>query len=124
MTNFHDDMMKAPRRGRPRYTAEQKQGLLEAYEASGLSCARFASLHGVGYQTLLSWLKKRRQVGPVHPILRSLVPAEWDGPPPRHDAAAPMEVLLPCGVKLAVHTTSQMDMALALIHELQKPRPC
>ena len=69
MTNFHDDMMKAPRRGRPRYTAEQKQGLLEAYEASGLSCARFASLHGVGYQTLLSWLKKRRQVGPVHPIL-------------------------------------------------------
>jgi transposase-like protein len=51
MTNFHDDMMKAPWRGRPRYTAEQKQGLLEAYEASGLSCARFASLHGVGYQS-------------------------------------------------------------------------
>ena len=34
-----------------------------------------------------------------------------------------MEILLPCGVRLAVHT-SQMNMAVALIRELQKPRPC
>lgn len=124
MTDMNEVILKADRRGRLRYTAEQKQALVEAYEASGLSCPRFAALHGVNYQTLVSWLKKRRQGDSDHPVLRSLVPAELDGPAPRHSAATPMEILLPCGVRLAVHTGSQMDMAVALIRELQKPRPC
>ena len=121
---MNESIIRADRRGRLRYTAEQKQALVEAYEASGLSCPRFAALHGVNYQTLVSWLKKRRQVDSDHPVLRSLVPAELDGPAPRNAAATPMEILLPCGVRLAVHTASQMDMAVALIRELQKPLPC
>jgi hypothetical protein len=36
---------------RLRYTAEQKQALIEAYETSGLSSPRFAAMHGVNYQT-------------------------------------------------------------------------
>ncbi|MCB1130210.1 MAG: transposase [Verrucomicrobiae bacterium] len=107
-----------------RYTPEQKQALVEAYEASGLSCPRFAALHGVNYQTLVSWLKKRRQGATDHPVLRSMVPAELEGPPPRNAAVTPMEILLPCGVRLAVHTSAQMNMAATLIRELQKPRSC
>jgi hypothetical protein len=38
--------LKAARRGRLRHTAEQKQALYEACEASGLSFPRFAALHG------------------------------------------------------------------------------
>jgi hypothetical protein len=56
---------------------------IEAYETSGLSCPRFAAMHGVNYQTLVSWLKKRRQADPDHPALRSLVPAELDSISPR-----------------------------------------
>lgn len=124
MTEMNEVILKADRRGRLRYTAEQKQTLVEAYEASGLSCPRFAALHGINYQTLVSWLKKRRQGPSDHPVLRSVVPAELEGPPPRSAACTPMEILLPCGVRLAVHTPAQMNMAATLIRELQVSRPC
>ncbi len=71
MTDMNEVILKADRRGRLRYTAGQKQALVDAYEASGLSGPRFASLHGVNYQTLVSWLKKRRQNEPRHPALTS-----------------------------------------------------
>lgn len=124
MTDMNEVILKADRRGRLRYTPEQKQTLVEAYESSGISCPRFAALHGVNYQTLVSWLKKRRQAGPDHPALRSLVPAELEGESPHRAAALPMEILLPCGVRLAVHSPSQLNMAATLIRELHQPRPC
>ena len=121
MTDMNEVILKADRRGRLRYTPEQKQALIEAYEASGLSGPRFAAMHGVNYQTLVSWLKKRRQADPDHPALRSLVPAELDGVSPRSATALPMEILLPCGVKLAIHTPSQIDLAATLIRKLSHP---
>jgi transposase-like protein len=121
MTDMNEVILKADRRGRLRYTPEQKQALIEAYEASGLSGPRFAAMHGVNYQTLVSWLKKRRQADPDHPALRSLVPAELDGVSPRSTTALPLEILLPCGVKLAIHTPSQIDLAATLIRKLSHP---
>jgi hypothetical protein len=59
MNETTEVMMKTDRRGRLRYTAQQKQAFLEAFESSGLSGPQFASLHGVHYQTLVSWLRKR-----------------------------------------------------------------
>ena len=76
MTDMNEVILKADRRGRLRYTAEQKQVLVEAYEASGLSGPRFAALHGVHYQTLVSWLKKHRQGDSDHPLL----PRQPSGP--------------------------------------------
>jgi hypothetical protein len=124
MTDMNAVILKADRRGRLRYTPEQKQALIDAYEASGLSAPRFAALHGVNYQTLVSWLKKRRQFSVEHSALSSLVPAELAGPTPCGATGLPMEILLPCGVRLAVHTPSQMNMAATLIRELQGTRPC
>jgi transposase-like protein len=121
MTDMNEVILKADRRGRLRYTPEQKQALIEAYQTSGLSCPRFAAMHGVNYQTLVSWLKKHRQADSDHPALRSLVPAELDSISPSSATARPMEILLPCGVKLAVHTLSQMDMAASLIRKLSRP---
>lgn len=124
MTDMNEVILKADRRGRLRYTPEQKQALVEAYGTSGLSAPRFAAMHGVNYQTLVSWLKKRRQPDPDHPALRSLVPAEFDHGSPRPATTHPMEILLPCGVRLAVHTPSQMNMATTLIRELHHTRSC
>lgn len=76
-----------------------------------LIAPRFAEMHGVDYQTLASWLKKRRQADPDHPALRSLVTAELDGVTQRSSTALPMELVLPCCVKLAIHTPSQIDLA-------------
>lgn len=121
MTDMNEVILKADRRGRLRYTPEQKQALIEAYQTSGLSAPRFAAMHGVNYQTLVSWLKKRRHADPDHPALRSLVPAELDGVTPRSVTTLPMEILLPCGVKLAIHTPSQVELAATLIRELSRP---
>lgn len=123
MTDMNEVILKADRRGRLRYTAGQKQALVDAYEASGLSGPRFASLHGVNYQTLVSWLKKRRQNEPRHPALTSLVAAELDDML-RNPSGPPLEVLLPCGVRFAIHTPAQMQMAADLIRELNNTRPC
>jgi hypothetical protein len=54
MTDMNEVILKADRRGRLRYTPEQKQAFVAAYESSGLSCPRFAALHGIKYQTLVS----------------------------------------------------------------------
>jgi transposase-like protein len=70
MTDMNEVILKADRRGRLRYNPEQKQVLVDACEGSGFCGSRFAVLHGVNYQTLVFWLKKRRQFGVDHPALR------------------------------------------------------
>lgn len=126
---MNESMMKTDRRGRLRYTPEQKKTMVGAYLASGLSAPRFAALHGVNYQTLVSWIKKGKMTGSVeplrssHPALLSLVPAEIE-----HSTAVAagwaMEVLLPGGTKLAIHSPGQIPLAAALIRELENPRSC
>jgi len=61
MNATDESIVKADRRRRLRYTTEQKTALVEAYQSSGLSGPRFAELHGVNYQTLASWLQKRKR---------------------------------------------------------------
>ena len=63
MTAMNESIMKIDRRGRLRYTPEQKNTMVDAYLASGLSAPRFASLHGVNYQTLVSCVRGVLEVG-------------------------------------------------------------
>ena len=126
---MNESIMKTDRRGRLRYTPEQKMTMIEAYLASGLSAPRFATLHGVKYQTLVSWIKKGKNEGPATPprslqsALLSLVPAEIDHFKPT-GAAISMEVLLPGGARLLISSSGQIDLAVSLIRELHNPRPC
>lgn len=84
MTAMNESIMKTDQRGRLRYTPEQKKTMVDAYLASGLTAPRFAALHGVNYQTLVSWIKRGKIESsivtsrPLHPALLSLVPAEID----------------------------------------------
>ena len=84
MNATHHSIVKSDRRGRLRYTKEQKSARVAAYQSSGLSGPRFAGIHGVKVQTLASWLQKREtsvvpaalpQPGPTSNFL-SLIPAE------------------------------------------------
>ena len=129
MTAMNESIMKTDRRGRMRYAPEQKKTMVDAYLASGLSAPRFASLHGVPYQTLVSWIKKSKAAGSadtsrsLHPALLSLVPAEIDHSTSIAVGRA-MEVLLPGGAKLLITSPGQIDLAVALIRELNTSRPC
>jgi transposase-like protein len=71
---MNESIMKADRRGRLRYTPEQKKTMVDAYLVSGLSAPRFATLHGVNYQTLVSWIKKGKKAGSSHKCKRSTEP--------------------------------------------------
>ena len=114
-----------------RYTKDQKSARVAAYQSSGLSGPRFAGIHGVKYQTLASWLQKRRksvalaslpQPGPISHFL-SLIPAEIDhGNPPAPASALPIH--LPGGIRLDLTATSQAPLAAAVIRHLQSPPSC
>ena len=126
---MNESIMKTDRRGRLRYTPEQKKTMVDAYLASGLSAPRFASHHGVPYQTLVSWIRKGKMARhadkprSLHPVLLSLVPAEIDHSTTT-GAGRAMEVLLPGGAKLLISSPGQVDLAVALIRELHPSRPC
>lgn len=129
MNAMNDSIVKSDRRGRLRYTSEQKTALVEAYQSSGLSGPRFAEIHGVKYQTLASWLQKRRKFSaspphpwPAHQFL-SLIPAEIDHANPS-DTAHPLVIHLPGGVRLDLNAPSQAPLAAALIRQLQTPSSC
>ena len=70
--------------------------MVEAYQASGLSAPRFAALHGVNYQTLVSWIKKGKMAVSGRPrrIAVSRVPVTGSGGTrsrrrgPRHGSVA------------------------------------
>ena len=127
MTATSDYILKADRRGRLRYSPEQRLALVDAYQSSGLSGPRFAEIHGVAYQTLAAWvLKRRKSVVPVlpglpHPAFLSLVQAELEAP---SLSASPMEIILPGGAKLTISAPGHIPLAAALIRELANPRPC
>ncbi|HWN95282.1 MAG TPA: hypothetical protein VNT99_09640 [Methylomirabilota bacterium] len=54
------EILKTDKRGRVRSTPERRRELLEQYDKSGLSGPKFAALTGLKYQTLASWLQRRR----------------------------------------------------------------
>jgi transposase-like protein len=126
---MNESMMKADRRGRLRYTPEQKQTMVDAYRASGLSAPRFAAHHGVNYQTLVTWIKKDKQSSasatPDSSSSRffSLIPAliEGNGNPAADRA---MEILLPGGARLSITSADHVALAVALIRQLEQARPC
>jgi hypothetical protein len=70
MTATHVEIMKSDRRGRLCYTQEQRDALVKACKASGLSTPRFAAIHGVKYQTLAAWIHRRNlEAKPARPCL-------------------------------------------------------
>jgi hypothetical protein len=126
---MNESIIKTDGRGRLRYTPEQKKTMVDAYRASGLSAPRFASQHGVNYQTLVYWIKKEKihdahpSPRAIHSPLLSLVPAEIE--PSFGIGAQPgMEVLLPGGSKFVINSPGQVTLAAALIRELSPSRPC
>ena len=120
MSATQDSLVRFDRRGRLRYSPEQKSALLDAYDASGLSGPNFAALHGVKYQTLAAWIQKRKRVGssPGLPAsagwslleVESLASGLGDG----------VMVRLPGGAELRVANRSGVALAAALIRELSR----
>lgn len=54
-------LLKTDVQGRVRTTRSQREALLDAFEAGGLSGPEFARIHGIKYQTFATWRQKRRR---------------------------------------------------------------
>jgi len=57
------EVIKTDTLGRMRTSVARREGLLEEFDKSGLSAKKFSELSGVKYQTLATWLQKRRGRG-------------------------------------------------------------
>ena len=126
--NTAEVILKMDERGRVQTPAARRESLLDEFERSGLSAAKFAVLAGVKYQTFAAWaLRRRRQRGAAKPATANGDSVRWlealvtsaansDGAPPPG-----VLVRLPGGVCLEVAEGRQVALAAALVQALGRP---
>jgi hypothetical protein len=61
--NGDQNVLQADEHGRIRTPKERREAVLDEFERSGLSGAKFARLAGIKYPTFMYWLKQRRDAG-------------------------------------------------------------
>ena len=106
--------------GRLRYSREQRQDLLEAFDRSGLSAMSFSRQHGVSYQTFIAWVRKRRECGDALPPDAPAF-AEVMLQQPSHDPSSGLRILLSCGTVIEIPSRSALPLAAELITTLRRP---
>jgi transposase-like protein len=127
MTETHDIILKSDRRGRLRFSPEQRAAMLGAYDASGLSGPKFAQLHGINYQTFAGWVQRRKcAVAPAVPATAAVGTSIFTllEATTHIQSDSRLEVQLPGGVRLLIENRSHLALAVALMRELQLPQSC
>lgn len=130
MTSTKDGtILKTDMLGRVKTPPTRREQLLDEFERSGLSGAKFAALAGIKYQTFASWVQqRRRKQGPPHAAPAAAVPAPQQlrwleavvAGAPGTDSAG-LCVQLPGGARLAVNTPGQAVLAAELLRALAQP---
>ena len=113
-------MIKTDALGRLRTSVARRESLLGEFDKSGLSAKKFAELSGIKYQTLATWLQKRRRQGvaPVNgadPVkwLEAVVEQAQSG-----GAGGGLLLQLPGGVRVEIGNVHQVALAAALVRAL------
>src|SRR5258708_5222494 len=60
-TKGQAEILKQDERGRVRVGRERREALLDEFERSAMSAAKFARLSGIKYPTFANWATRRRQ---------------------------------------------------------------
>ena len=127
-------VLKTDGLGRVKTPAARRESLLDEFERSGLSGAKFAALTGIKYQTFAAWALRRRK--------QNAVPAKVPAPPadpvrwleavmapvstnPGSPRPTPVILQLPGGARLEMAEVQQVVLAAALLRALEHPAtPC
>ena len=118
--NAKTELLKQDVRGRVRVSAERKAALLDEFERSGMSGAKFALLAGIKYATFANWVMKRRRergrAGIGDGTVR-LLEAVVDCGRTEQSAACAQGLLieLPGGSRMLVGSPVQLQMAAELV---------
>jgi hypothetical protein len=121
-------VLKTDEAGRVRTPAARREHLLDEYEHSGLSGAKFAALAGIKYSTFAAWVHRRRQppspppgapspATSVHWLEAVVASAQNPGGP----NPAGLVLQLPGGVRVAVADEKQAALAAVLVQALTRP---
>ncbi len=91
----------------------------EEFEASRLTQREFAGRRGLRLSTLQSWVyRRRRQVSAVAEPPVRLLPVQVSGAPASE--GAPIEVVLPGGVRVRVSPGTDVDYVARLVTVLER----
>ncbi len=119
-----DQVLKVDVAGRVWTPRERREAVLDEFERSGMSAAKFAEFIGVKYTTFASWVQKRRRPpntgapAAPSPALR-WVEAAIQAP------GAGLCVHLEGGVRIEITDAAQAKLAAALLRALAaEARPC
>jgi hypothetical protein len=123
-TKKEGEILKADELGRVRTPKERREAMLDEFEASGLSGAKFAQMVGVKYQTFAYWAARRRRANEQHPgkaVAGPVPQLRWveavveKGSGAR---AAALTVHLPGGARMEIGDANQAMLAAALLRSL------
>ena len=109
------EVLKIDERGRVRVPVERREALLDEFEKSGMSGAKFARLAGIKYATFANWTQARRkakvQETPGSEPLR-LIEAVMDG---GGSGPGGLVIELPGGGRVRVESPLQLRLAAELL---------
>jgi hypothetical protein len=126
-TKEEPKLLKSDAQGRVRTPPDRQESLLDEFERSGLSGARFAALAGIKYPTFAAWVlrrRKQRASGEVSPRRDSAATVRWLEAVMEQTVGANSVagggciVHLPGGARLEISSTNQIPLVAALVRAL------
>ena len=132
MIGAAETLIKTDDLGRVRTPPERREQLLDEFERSGLSGAKFSELAGIKYPTFAAWVARRRKErGVAHTSVPAANPVRWleavvtEARQPHSSLTGFVKLRLPNGVCLELNDLTQVTLAAALVQALTKvPAPC
>jgi len=101
---MNEDQATAGRRVQRRYSAKERERLIEECKASGKSRQVFCEEYGLKLTTFYGWLKKAERASACF--------AKVEVSPP---GSLPIEIVLPNGIKLGIYLNGKQDDLVGLI---------
>ena len=124
-------LLKTDALARVRTPPDRKRELLEEFDRSGLSGAKFAALVGIKYSTFATWAARRKRAKPAEAAsgakMDGAAKVRWleaviDQAQGQPDKSVPgLAVWLSGGVRLEISDFRQIELAAALLRALEKP---
>jgi transposase-like protein len=122
--NADESVLQMDERGHVRVSRERRAALLEEFERSGMSGAKFARMAGIKYPTFMYWLKQRRErrrdegdgslsEAPAVSFMEAVI-----GGTSRRGSAEGLMIELAGGACLRVESPLQLQLAAELLRML------
>ena len=112
-----NQLLKLDSLGRARTDRAKRDGILDAFEASGMSGASFARQHGIRYSTFAYWVHRRRKLKdcgatPTVPKFAEVIVR------PSVNTVPTLSIRFPGGANAEVHNADEIALAATLIREI------